>query len=77
MKKVMERQRQIGMLPLLPINKLQTKHGVMHLVQDTDESWLIMSDNDMNFGCVTNKDMQKFCTNRVFRDKFIDNALTF
>lgn len=77
LKQIIDEAKASSPIEGLRTNNLPTDYGVMHLVQDTDDSWMIMSDDCMNFGCVTMRDMQNFCTDRKFRDKFIENALTF
>lgn len=59
------------------IKDLPTEHGVMHLVQDTEDTWLIMSEQEFNFGCVTILDLEKFVFDEDFRNNLISIALTF
>lgn len=49
----------------------------MHLVQDTKNTWLIMDENENNFGCVGRNDIHRFTIDRQYRNEIISNALTF
>lgn len=56
---------------------LDTNYGIMHLVQDTKNTWLIMDENENNFGCVSRNDIQRFTIDRQYRNEIIAHGLTF